>query len=103
MSNQFLKLYVDDERETPETWDRAYNVWEALFKLELLHYEEVSLDHDLASFLGPYKELTGLDIVHWLVQRKQDGKYVPPVVKVHSANCVGSQNMQSLIDRYLKK
>lgn len=101
-NNDFTRLYVDDERETPEGWDRAYNVWEALFKLELLEYVEVSLDHDLASFLGPYKELTGLDIVHWLVQRKQDGKYIPPVVKVHSANSVGHDNMKALVDRYLK-
>ena len=100
--NTFTKLYVDDERNTPEGWDRAYNVWEALFKLELLQYKELSLDHDLNSFLGPYKELTGYDIVQWLVQRKLDGKYIPPIITIHSANPVGAKNMQELIDRYLK-
>jgi len=100
-ANDFTKLYVDDERTAPEGWDRAYNVFEAIFKMSLLNYKEVSLDHDLASFLGPYKELTGLDIVHWLVQRKHDGNYVPPIIKVHSANPVGHENMQQLINRYL--
>ena len=99
--NTFTKLYVDDERDTPAGWDRAYNVWEALFKLDILEYHEVSLDHDLSSFIGTYKELTGLDIVNWLVQRKIEGKYVPPIVKVHSANPVGKKAMQDLIDQYL--
>ena len=82
-------------------WDRAYNFHEAIFKLDLIQYEEVSLDHDLASFYG-FKELTGYDIVKWLAQRKMDGLYVPSVVKVHSANPVGVANMQSVIERYLK-
>lgn len=101
MKNDFTKLFVDDTRETPEGWDRAYTAWEALFKLELLQYQEVSLDHDLASFLG-YREITGYDIAVWLADRKQNGKYVPPVIKVHSANTPGHENIQAVIDRYLK-
>lgn len=101
MKNEFTKLFVDDERETPAGWDRAYNVWEALFKLDILEYQEVSLDHDLASFIGN-KELTGLDIALWLAERKENGEYVPPIVKVHSANPPGHENIQAVIDRYLK-
>ena len=101
MPNTFKKLWVDDERPIPDdSWDRAYSFHEAVLKLELLQYAEVSLDHDLASFYGN-TEMTGYDIVKWLVQRKMDGLYVPFSCKVHSANPIGVVNMQHLIDRYL--
>ena len=101
MSNTFHKLWVDDEREIPDnSWDRAYSFHEAIFKLDLLQYDEVSLDHDLASFYG-YTEMTGYHIVQWLVQRKMDGEHVPSKVAVHSANPVGRDNMQALIDKHL--
>ena len=46
--------------------------------------------------------MTGMDIVWWLVERKQKGKYVPPNIVVHSANCVGAPIMEETIDRFLK-
>lgn len=101
------KLYVDDVRPLPEmylkegSWQASKTVWEALTKLELIDFEEISLDHDLGCFIGN-KELTGYDIVLWLADRKQQGLYVPPIIHVHSANPVGRDRMQSLIDRYLK-
>ena len=101
----YAGLYVDDCRELPETlqeagWTRARSFHEAIVKLELIEFKELSLDHDLASFYG-YTELTGYHIVKWLVQRKQDGFYVPPKIYIHSANPVGCENMQAMIDRYL--
>lgn len=100
----FTKLYVDDLRDLPESygseWTTSRTVWEALTKLELIEFDEVSLDHDLACFIGN-KELTGDDIVNWLVERKLNGFYVPPVVKVHSANPIGRQSMQAAIDKHL--
>jgi len=103
---QFNCLYVDDLRPIPEDdethrWTIARTAWEALVKLELIEFDVVSLDHDIASFLG-YKELTGYDIAVWLADRKQSGLYVPPTVKVHSANPVGVENIESVINRYLK-
>lgn len=102
MMSGFTKLYVDDLRPLPEgkDWTCARSAWEALVKLELIQFEVVSLDHDLASFVGN-REITGYDIALWLAQRKQDGFYVPPLVLVHSANPVGHDNIQAIIDRYL--
>ena len=104
--NSFNALWVDDVRDVPEdtdelSWTCARTAWEALVKLELIDFDVVSLDHDLASFLG-YKELTGYDIAVWLAERKQQGKHVPPDVRVHSANPVGVKNILGVIDRYLK-
>lgn len=100
-----LCLWVDDERPQPEhserTWMAATSFHRAIVLLEKHDFDEVSLDHDIASFYGN-KEMTGYDIVMWLVQRKVDGMYhVPPVIKVHTANPVGRDNMQATIDRYL--
>lgn len=102
----FNALWVDDVRDIPEDtdtirWTCARTAWEALVKLELIDFDIVSLDHDLASFLG-YKELTGYDIAVWMADRKQEGGYVPPDVRVHSANPVGVANILGVIDRYLK-
>lgn len=101
----FSGLWIDDVRPVPnglaeQGWTCARSGWEALLKLELLEFEEVSFDHDLASFVGN-KEINGYDILLWLVQRKLDGHYVPSKVYVHSANCVGVPKMQDLIDKYL--
>jgi len=105
MNNKFNALWVDDCRETPEDtdeikWTCARTAWEALVKLTLIEFDIVSLDHDLASFLG-YKEITGYDIAVWMADRKQFGEYVPNDVRVHSANPVGFENIQSVIERYL--
>jgi hypothetical protein len=102
---KYIGLYVDDERKLPEQlqdvgWIRAHNFHEAITKLDLMEFEELSLDHDLASFYG-YKEMTGMDIVNWLVQRKMNGLYVPSKIYVHSANIVGTKNMVLTIKQYL--
>lgn len=99
----FTCLWVDDIRPIPtdfgSEWCSARTAWEALLKLELLQFEVVSLDHDLASFVGN-KELTGNDVLNWLIERKMSGLYVPAEVRVHSANPVGVQRMCESIAKY---
>jgi hypothetical protein len=99
----FTSLWVDDVRPIPSDygteWCSARSAWEALLKLELIEFEVVSLDHDLASFVGN-REITGYDILMWLIDRKVNGLYVPREVLVHSANPVGAQKMRESIARY---
>lgn len=99
----YTALWVDDERPIPSDcgseWCSARSAWEALLKLELLEFHMVSLDHDLASRIGN-KELTGYDILIWLVQRKIDGKSVPECVRIHTANPVGRDKMVQTVTRY---
>lgn len=92
------KLYVDDLRECPQGWDVARNFHTAIVMLEMTEYDIVSLDHDIASFYGN-KEMTGRDILNWLIARKMDGHYTPNCVKVHSANPVGCETMEIDIKR----
>ena len=98
----FTSLWVDDTRPIPsdcgEEWCSARSAWEALLKLELLPFDIVSLDHDLASRVGN-KELTGWDILVWLVDRKQRGEQVPKCVRIHTANIVGRDKMVETVTR----
>lgn len=99
----FTSLWVDDIRPIPEhfgpEWCSARSAWEALLKLELIQFEIISLDHDLASYVGN-KELTGNDILNWLIERKVKGHYVPAEVRVHSANPVGADRMRQSIAKH---
>ncbi len=106
MPDNFIGLWVDDLRPLPSDlveagWSSAPTFHEAVLKLELMEFKEVSLDHDLGCYYG-MREMTGYDILMWLVDRKVNGLFVPPAVYVHSANPVGRQKMQETIDRYWK-
>lgn len=93
------RLYVDDLRPCPEGWDVARNFHQAIVMLETTKYDEVSLDHDIASFYGN-KEMTGNDVLQYLIMRKLEGHHTPTSVLVHSANPVGRQKMLADIARY---
>ena len=98
-----MKLYVDDVRIIPEGWDYARNYSEAIVKLLTIEYDEISLDHDIASYDVNGKEMTGYDIVMWLATRKMLGQgHVPNIIHCHSANPVGRKNIESVVNRYLK-
>jgi len=104
MCGSFIGLWVDDERPLPTDlcelgWCKSPTFHEAVVKLELMEFKEVSLDHDLGCFYGN-REMTGYDILMWLVARKLEGLFVPPVVNVHSANPEGRRKMQETIDKY---
>jgi hypothetical protein len=58
-----MKVYLDDERNTPEGWTRVYWPDEAISLLEAGGVSEISLDHDL----GDDERGTGYDAVYdWL-------------------------------------
>lgn len=54
-----MKVYLDDERQTPEGWHRFYWPEEAIELLKQGKVTEISLDHDL----GDDEHGTGYDVV----------------------------------------
>lgn len=97
-----IKLYVDDVREVPDsTWNLEKTFHGAICFLENHNVHTVSLDHDLGCFYGT-REMTGRDILNWLIARIYEGKHTPTVVKVHSANIAASPTMEADIVRYFK-
>ena len=85
-----MKVYLDDERTTPEGWVRVYWPDEAIELLKSGKVEEISLDHDL----GDDERGTGYDVVLWIEEAVITKGFKPPVMKVHSANSSARQKME---------
>jgi hypothetical protein len=85
-----MKVYLDDERETPEGWHRVYWPDEAIELLKTGQVEEISLDHDL----GDDERGTGYDVVLWIEEAVYTSDFMPPKIKVHSANSSARQKME---------
>jgi len=86
-----MRVYLDDERTTPEGWVRAYWPEEAIALLETGRVEELSLDHDL----GDDERGTGYDVVLWIEEAVALRGFRPPRMCVHSANSSARQKMES--------
>lgn len=77
-----MKVFLDDERATPEGWVRVYWPDEAIALLQTGLVNEISLDHDL----GDDARGTGYDVLLWIEEAMRLRGFVPPRMHVHSAN-----------------
>lgn len=97
LRHDYVKVWLDDEREAPRGWYHALTAPEAMGVLQSCYVTHLSLDHDLGH------TFTGYDLVKWLAEyREAMGLNFWPFNKptIHSANPVGRENMQSVINRY---
>jgi hypothetical protein len=87
-----MKLWVDDLRPAPEGWYAAETSAHAIEMLILgrHHIEAISLDHDLGG------EDTTRPIVLWMIEND----VWPEKINVHSANPVGVEWLEGMIERY---
>jgi hypothetical protein len=87
-----MRVYLDDERQTPEGWVRAYWPSEVIALLETGNVTELSLDHDL----GDDERGTGYDVILWLEEAVATRAFTPPrAITVHSANASAREKMQA--------
>lgn len=86
-----MRVYLDDERETPEGWERAYWPEDVISLLRKGVVTELSLDHDL----GDDDRGTGYDVVLWVEEAVVLNGFVPPKMKVHSANSSARIKMEA--------
>lgn len=93
-----MKVYLDDERTTPEGWFRVYWPDEAISLLKTGKVTHLSLDHDL----GDDDRGTGYDVVLWLEEQVICNGFTPPEVTVHSANSSASVKMRTGISNMMK-
>ena len=77
-----MKVYLDDERTPPEGWVLVRWPEEAIALLKTGEVTELSLDHDL----GDDEHGTGYDVILWVEEAVVMRGFVPPYIKVHSAN-----------------
>jgi hypothetical protein len=89
-----MKVYLDDERVTPDGWVRIYWPDEAVPLLETGEVEIISLDHDL----GDDDRGTGYDVVLWIEEAVALRGFKPPSIVVHSANTSAALKMRAGID-----
>ncbi len=86
-----MRVYLDDERATPEGWTRVYWPQEAIDLLRTGNVTEISLDHDL----GDDQRGTGYDVVLWVEEQVVTEDFEPPKMKVHSANSSARAKMEA--------
>ena len=95
-----MKLYLDDLRDHPEGWTRAYTAHQAISHLQSGDYDFASLDHDLdAYYYTSYHEgtYTGFHVVKYMAEHD----IWPHLgVRIHTDNDWGRNNMQELIETY---
>lgn len=84
-----MRLFLDDERQTPDGWTRVYWPDEAIALLQSGLVTEISLDHDL----GDDARGTGYDVVLWIEEAVRLRDFVPPRIHVHSANSAARVRM----------
>ncbi len=88
------RVWLDDVRPAPKGWTRAYTAAEAIALLEAGGVVEISLDHDLGD------EATcgsGYQVAVWIEEAVATRGFVPPVIRIHSANVVGRARMAQAI------
>lgn len=93
-----MKVYLDDERQTPEGWVRVYWPDEAIELLKTGQVTEISLDHDL----GDDERGTGYDVVLWIEEQVVCEGFDPPKMKVHSANSSARFKMELGINNIIR-
>lgn len=92
-----MKLWVDDVRESPEGFMRAYSVNEAKVLIETMEkcrmpFEYIDIDHDAGDFAkdgGDY-----IKLLDWL---EETGRKYP--IRIHSMNSVGVENMRAIVEK----
>ncbi|KXV12190.1 hypothetical protein CR51_06735 [Caballeronia megalochromosomata] len=97
-----MKVFLDDERVTPEGWTRVYWPHEAIRLLESGVVDEISLDHDL----GDDVRGTGYDVILWIEEAVALRSFRPPKIYVHSANSSAREKMEAgvlAIERLVRK
>ena len=85
-----MKVYLDDVRDAPPGWQRVYWPDEAITLLAQGGVTDLSLDHDL----GDDARGTGYDVLLWIEEAVVLRGFVPPSIRIHSANPVGRERMQ---------
>lgn len=98
-----MKVYLDDERRTPEGWVRTYWPEDTIALLSTGLVEQISLDHDLGDDIRG----TGYDVVLWIEEEVALNGFKPPIITVHSANTsarhkmlLGIESIERLASQY---
>jgi hypothetical protein len=101
-----IKIFLDDIRIPFDDDWRVVTTYQAFVDMvSVINFNDIeiiSLDHDLSDFDIDGNEKTGYDVAKWLVDQAIDRNENLPLIKVHSANPAGANNIIKYINRYLQ-
>ncbi len=86
-----MRVFLDDERTTPDGWTRVYWPDEAIQLLDSAEVTHLSLDHDL----GDDARGTGYDVIKWIEEAVLRRGYRPPHITIHTANPAARHRMEA--------
>jgi hypothetical protein len=86
-----MKIYLDDERPTPDGWQCCRWPEEVIVLLKAGGVTHLSLDHDL----GDDCHGTGYDVVLWVEEQVATTNFQPPEIIVHAANVSARAKMEA--------
>lgn len=89
-----MRVWLDDTREAPPGWVRAFTPEEVIEHLRLGRVTELSLDHDLGLDTAE-RDRTGYDVLLWLEAEVGTGRWTRPLpgITIHTGNPVGRERM----------
>ena len=93
-----MKVYLDDERKPPDGWTLVRWPEDAIALLKTNQVTDLSLDHDL----GDDNRGTGYDVVLWVEEAVATNSFIPPKMKVHSANSSARLKMENGIESIVR-
>jgi len=85
-----MKVYLDDERPTPDGWVSTRWPNEVIDLLKTGQVTEISLDHDL----GDDERGTGYDVLKWLEEAVATSNFLPPKIAIHTSNVSARRRME---------
>ena len=93
-----MKIWLDDIRNAPPGWVRAFTPEQVIGLLQLGKVTALALDHDLGLDDGE-SERTGYTVLLWLEMEVGTGRWtgLVPEITVHSGNPVGRDRMLRVI------
>lgn len=96
-----IYIYLDDIRGTPSGYIHTKSVNETRHLIENLNnsgYDDftLDLDHDLGDYADDGGD--GYKLVLWLIETERNNSHY--IVKCHSANSVGKEHIEGLVERY---
>ena len=94
------KLWLDDRRQHPDGWVRAYTAPEAIKLLSSEYFDEVSLDHDLGACTNCTRAAgwdmqpaecshngNGHQVIDWIEEQAfLNDEFRIPIVNIHTDN-----------------
>jgi hypothetical protein len=95
-----MKIWLDDSRIAPKGFHWVHSVNEAKKLIQLCEktnkpIEILDLDHDLGEYAKDGGD--GIKLIDWLAETKRFY-----LIKLHTMNPIGRENMQREINRYWK-